>query len=153
LGLFSWFIDKPHFNTEEKERVVEAIRMAEKRTSGEIRIYVESRCRFVDAVDRAYELFFALKMDKTHHRNGVLIYIAIKDHQLAIFGDEGIYTALGKDFWENEVNLMLRAFHKGFTLEILLNVIADVGEALTKHFPYIPTEDKNELPDDIIFGA
>jgi uncharacterized membrane protein len=153
LGLFSWFIDKPHFTTEEKERVVEAIRMAEKRTSGEIRIYVESRCRFVDAVDRASEVFFSLKMDKTHHRNGVLIYIAIKDHQLAIFGDEGIYKALGKDFWENEVNLMLRAFHNGFTLEILLNVIADVGKALTVHFPYIPTEDKNELPDDIIFGA
>jgi uncharacterized membrane protein len=101
---------KDFFSTEEKNRIVSAIREAEKQTSGEIRVYVESRCRFVEALDRAAEVFTILKMGETTGHNAVLIYLAVKDRQLAIFGDSAIHEKVGEEFWRNEVIHMLTHF-------------------------------------------
>ena len=90
---------KHFFSQEENERIVASIRQAEQATSGEIRVYIESHCRFVDPLDRAAELFFGLKMEKTEQRNAVLVYIALKDHQFALFGDEGIHQKVGTEYW------------------------------------------------------
>jgi uncharacterized membrane protein len=143
---------KALFSAGESARIVEAIRLAEQQTSGEIRVYIERTCRFVDALDRAAEVFWNLKMDHTEFRNAVLIYVAIRDHQFAIFADTGIHERLGNDFWQKEVSLMSRHFRDNHYLEAILNVIHDTGEALHIHFPYDSTIDKNELPDDIVFG-
>jgi uncharacterized membrane protein len=152
LGLFSFGPTKHDLFTEvEKKQIVEAIREQEKRTSGEIRVFVEKKCKFVDPVDRAREVFMGLEMEHTAHRNGVLIYIAYKDQQLAIFGDEGIYSELGEHFWHAEVDKMLEEFNAKHFADGIINIIGDIGTALIKHFPYDRT-DKNELPDDIVFG-
>ena len=152
MSIFSFFKRNPFFSTEEQEKIAAAIREAEKRTSGEIRIFIESRCRYVEPLDRAAELFFGLKMDKTKARNAVLIYIAIKDHQLAIFADEGIHQKTGQQFWQKEVRLMLDDFNRENYAAGLVKVVSEVGEALYEHFPYDNASDKNELPDDIVFG-
>jgi uncharacterized membrane protein len=141
-----------HFSPADEERVVAAIREAEARTSGEIRVYIESRCRFVDAVDRAMELFFQLQMDRTQDRNGVLIYLAMKDRQLAVFGDEGIHRKVGTAFWNTEVAKILSAFREDRKVDGLVTIVRDIGEALVQHFPY-HQEDRNELPDNLVFGA
>lgn len=78
--------------------MLEAIRSSEQKTSGEIRVYIESRCKYVNPIDRASELFWLLQMDHTQERNAVLIYIASKDHQVAIWGDDGIHKIAGPDF-------------------------------------------------------
>ena len=151
----SWFgiIKKSEdfFSAKEKEQIVAAIREAEKKTSGEIRVFVESRCSYVDPVDRAVEVFFGLKMEKTEDRNGVLLYIAMKDHQLAVFGDKGIHEKVGTDFWNKEVSQMLSSFSRENYAEGIVKIITDIGDALVTHFPY-ENEDRNELPDDIVFG-
>lgn len=152
MGIFSFFNKKQDwFTPDEHASIVNAIRAAEKRTSGEVRVFVESRCSYVDPVDRAVEVFFGLKMEKTEDRNGVLLYIAMKDHQLAVFGDEGIHEKVGTDFWNNEVRQMLSSFSKHNYAEGIVKIITDIGEALVAHFPY-ENEDRNELPDDIVFG-
>ena len=132
--------------------IVEAIRNSERMTSGEVRVFVESKCRFMDPVDRAAELFFQLKMDKTDDRNGVLVYIAIKDRQLAIFGDQGIHQRVGQAFWEKEVKRMTDSFIRSNYAEGIRQCVIDIGEVLHQHFPYNNDTDKNELPDDIVFG-
>jgi len=137
---------------EDEERIVAAIRESEKRTSGEIRVYAESRCRYVNAIDRAAELFFGLQMERTQHRNGVLVYVAILDRQFALFADEGIYQEMGKEYWDREASLMLEAFKKQEFADGIIAVVKDIGEALATHFPYDGRTDKNELPDNIIFG-
>jgi uncharacterized membrane protein len=142
---------KEFFSDEEQDRIVQAIRSAERRTSGEIRVYIESRCRFVDPIDRAIEVFYGLKMERTDDRNGVLVYVAIKDRQLAIFGDEGIHNRVGKDFWELEVKKMLDEFNSAHFAAGIVDIVKDIGQALHHHFPY-EREDKNELPDNIVFG-
>ena len=152
MQLIPFFKRKDFFSVEEKKQVIEAIREAEQKTSGEIRIYVESRCRFVDPLDRAAELFWSLQMDHTKDHNAVLIYLAMKDHQVAIYADKGIHEKVGDIFWRKEVIAMTTHFREHHYGDALLEVIRDVGEALYIHFPYNRETDKNELPDDIVFG-
>lgn len=152
--MFGLFRKKPesYFSEAEKQQIVQAIQEAERRTSGEVRIYIENRCRFVDPIHRAQELFFGLKMQETQQRNAVLVYIAMKDRQLAVFGDEGIHQRVGSAFWTAEVKNMLQEFNQQRFAAGLVTIIQDIGEALTTHFPYDAKTDKNELPDDIVFG-
>lgn len=150
--MFSIFKKKPFFDKEEQERIVAAIRAAERCTSGEIRVYTERRNPYMNPTDRAAELFFGLKMEQTEHRNGVLIYMATKDHELAVFGDEGIYRETGKEYWENAVADMIRAFRAEKVAEGLIGCVKTIGDTLSEKFPFVPSEDKNELPDEIIFG-
>lgn len=154
MSIFSLFRKKPvHFFTGEEEQLItNAIAEAEKKTSGEVRVYVESRCRFVDPLDRAVELFYGLQMNRTHELNGVLVYVAMKDRQLAIYADEGIHSKVGKEFWEKEVRVMLSSFHKDNYAEGIARVVREIGEVLCLHFPYNGSTDKNELPDEIVFG-
>jgi uncharacterized membrane protein len=140
------------FSEKENELIVSAIRAAELRTSGEVRVYIESKCRFVDALDRALEIFQSLKMYETADRNAVLVYVALKDKQLAVFGDEGIHQKVGTAFWNKEVQNMLQHFNKNNYAEGIAEVVREIGEVLVHHFPYNKDTDKNELPDDIVFG-
>jgi uncharacterized membrane protein len=146
------FKKKEFFTAGEKSHVVDAIRTAEQRTSGEIRVFVESRCRFVDPLDRATEVFWGLKMDQTAQRNAVLVYVAVKDKQLALFGDKGIHEKVGDTFWYEKVTKILSHFQKQSYADGIARIILEVGEALHKHFPYNRATDINELPDDIVFG-
>jgi len=152
MSIFSLFRKKDFFSAEEKQRIVEAVQNAERMTSGEVRVFVESRCSYMDALDRAAELFYKLKMDRTDDRNGVLVYVALKDRQLAVFGDENIHKKVGTDYWQVEVKKMLSSFNKNNYAEGICEVVNDIGEALTKYFPFNNDTDKNELPDDILFG-
>lgn len=143
---------KKFFSPEENELIVQSIRDAEKETSGEVRIFVESKCSFIDPLDRAKEIFTKFKMEKTEHRNGVLFYIALKDRQLAIYGDTGIHQKTGDDYWKAAVDNMLSHFNKENYAEGIASCVSMIGKALQQHFPYNKDVDKNELPDEIIFG-
>jgi uncharacterized membrane protein len=150
--VFSFSKKKPFFTAEEKKLIVNAVQHAEKRTSGEVRVFVESRCKYVDAIDRAAEIFFGLKMEKTDNRNAVLVYVAMKDRQLAVFGDEGIHQKLGQEYWNNEVKRLITNFNKEDYALGISKCVTAIGEALYSNFPYDNKTDKNELPDDIVFG-
>lgn len=151
--MFGLFKRKPvnYFSEEEKQVIVRAIEKAEQRTSGEIRLYVESHCS-TEPVLRAKELFESLEMHQTATRNGVLVYIAMKDRKLAIFGDEGIHEKVGDTFWNEEVTKIISQFTQDKYVTGIANMIHEIGEALQTHFPYDKTTDSNELPDDIVFG-
>ena len=148
----SIFRKKDYFSTEEQQRIVSAIKAAEQQTSGEVRVYIEKRCRYVDPLDRAAELFLGLKMDQTAEHNGVLVYLAYKDRQFAILADKGIHQKVGDAFWQQEVNVMKTHFVQEKPALAIEHVVTDIGKALHTHFPYNSAIDKNELPDDIIFG-
>lgn len=106
----------------------------------------------VNPVHRAKEIFDSLQMDKTDQRNAVLLYVAMKDRQLAVYGDEGIHNKVGYEFWNAEIKTMLIHFNQQHYSEGLVKIINDIGEVLVAHFPYDNKGDKNELPDDIVFG-
>jgi len=106
----------------------------------------------MDPLDRAVEVFSGLNMEKTTARNGVLVYVALKDRQLALLGDKGIHEKVGNEFWNKEVQLILSHFNKANYAEGIAQVVREIGEALCHHFPYDKGNDMNELPDDIVFG-
>jgi uncharacterized membrane protein len=149
---FPWQKRKHFFTQEEQQRIVTAIRNAELLTSGEVRVFAESKCSYLDALDRAKELFFKLQMDETDERNGVLVYVAVNDRQLAIFGDEGIHKKVGQSWWESEINKMIEDISNHSITAGICDIVGDIGKALQAHFPFQKGTDRNELPDEIVFG-
>jgi uncharacterized membrane protein len=138
---------KNFFTGEEKERIVGAIREAEKKTSGEIRVYLERRGKD-DTLERAREIFQELGMTRTKQRNGVLIYLSLLDHRFAVLGDQGIYEKVGGGFWNDVVADMKSFFRRGEFAEGLRAAIHQVGEKLKTNFPW-EGGDINELPDEV----
>ena len=136
-------------NREEDQRVVEAIRQAERNTSGEIKVHIENRCKG-DVEQRSLFIFEKLKLNETQLRNGVLIYLAVKDHKFAILGDKGINDVVEDGFWNDVKDLMLNQFKEGRFAEGLEQGIMRCGEKLKAYFPY-QSDDINEIPDDISY--
>lgn len=134
---------------EEDHRVVEAIKQAELNTSGEIKVHIENRCKG-NVEKRSLYVFNRLKINETQQRNGVLIYLAVKDHKFAILGDEGINKVVGDGFWNDVKDLMLSHFKEGRFAEGLEEGIMRCGEKLKTYFPY-QSDDINEIPDDISY--
>ncbi|RIH67212.1 TPM domain-containing protein [Mariniphaga sediminis] len=139
-----------YFSEENKLQITNAIRVAETNTSGEIRVHVEKRCK-EDVLDRAAYIFKKLGMHKTELRNGVLFYLSIEDHKLAILGDAGINQKVPEDFWEEIKELLTAKFREGKFTEGLSAGIKKAGEQLKQHFPW-QNDDVNELSDEISFG-
>ena len=138
------------FSKEEKEQIKAAVKEAETNTSGEIRVHIDNHCK-EDVLDRAAWWFAKLEMHKTEKRNGVLFYLAVKDHKFAILGDAGINAVTPDDFWDNIKEKMLGHFTEGAFAAGLSEGILMAGEALRSHFPY-QDDDVNELSDEISFG-
>ncbi len=134
----------------EEQAVVEAIRVAEMATSGEIRVHIE-KSSSLPAFDRALEVFHLLKMDETQLKNGVLIYVAVKDHAFAICGDKGINDLVPADFWESTKEIMAAHFKNGNFKQGLIDGISKAGEQLKTYFP-CETDDKDELTNEISKG-
>ena len=132
---------------EEEAEVVEAIRRAEKKTSGEIRVHIEKTSNG-DIWDRAMEVFHLLKMDNTKQDNGVLIYVAIDDRKFIIYGDKGINAVVPKDFWESTKDAIASQFKNGNFKQGLIDGILRAGRELQAHFPW-EEGDINELSDKI----
>lgn len=150
--MFGFFNKKSILSKEDNIRVVEAIQSTEKLTSGEIRVYIESKNPLVNTMERAATIFFKMNMQQTRQRNAVLLYIAVKDREVALFGDEGIHQQVGTEFWNHQVMQMIAHFKNNNLADGMVHCIAAIGNVLIEKFPYGSTEDKNELPDDIIFG-
>lgn len=140
------------FLTQEEEKaIIEAIRLAERNTSGEIRIHLENTSKNKDAYDRAADIFDLLNMQNTRQRNGVLIYVAVEDRTLVILGDKGINDKVNPFFWESTKDIIISHFKNGEMKTGLTEGVLKAGEELKKYFP-AKSGDTNELPDDISVG-
>ena len=135
---------------EQEQTIIKAIKVAEKNTSGEIRVHIEKETDKLP-LEKALEVFYSLEMDKTEQRNGVLVYIAVESKQFAILGDEGINAKVPDDFWDLEKELMLNHFKKAAYAKGIELAILKVGEKLQEFFPY-KSNDTNELSDEISKG-
>jgi uncharacterized membrane protein len=138
------------FSALEEQQIVAAIQLAEKNTSGEIRIHVEKTSK-TPPFERAKEVFELLKMHETELKNGILIYIAHESKQVAIIGDKGIHEFTGDDFWNSELETLLHFFKNGKYVEGLSIVVNEIGIKLKTFFPF-DKDDKNELSDEISNG-
>ena len=127
--------------------IAHAVREAEGRTSAEIRVHLDHRCK-EDALQKAVAVFERLGMHKTADRHGVLIYVAVTDRKLAVIGDRGIHECVGEDYWRRVAAAVTDHFRNERPREGFLHAVGDVGEMLARHFPRRP-DDQNELSDQV----
>ena len=137
-------------STIEEQEVVEAIRLAEKNTSGEIRVHIENTFKG-DIESRALEVFSVLKMHNTRLLNGVLIYVAVQNKAFAIYGDKGIHELVAENFWDETKTTIENHFKSGNFKQGLVDGILHAGEQLKEHFP-ITNLNSNELTNEISKG-
>ncbi len=126
---------------------MQAIRQAEIKTSGEIRVHLEAKANKAP-LERAKEVFHLLKMDNTKEENGVLLYVAVQEKTFAIYGDRGIDRAVPKGFWTSTKDIMEAAFKRGDFKQGIVDGVLRAGEELALHFPW-DIEDRNELSDEV----
>ena len=133
----------------EHDRIVNAIRAAESKTSGEIRVYVQRGKLNTDPLISAQKKFHRLRMHKTSERNAVLIFIAPQTHKFAVVGDKAIHKKCGEEFWHRVVDRMRGHFLNEKFSHAIVEGIEEVGKLLAAHFPRTATS-SNELSDDVI---
>jgi uncharacterized membrane protein len=138
------------------DAIARAIGAAEARTSAEIRVHLERRVprwwrRPDDALGRAQAVFQRLGMARTAERNGILIYLAVDDHALAVVGDAGIHAHVGDEYWTGVCERTLASLRAGPPAQAIVDAVADVGGTLARYFPRRP-DDVNELSDDVSVG-
>lgn len=134
-------------NSQDEAEIIAAIREAERQTSGEIRVHLENT-HVGDAFQRAKEVFFQLKMDRTRDRNGVLLYVAIAAKSFVILGDRGIDKVVPENFWDQTRDVIQEHFRKGAFKSGIVSGILSAGQELKAHFPW-RSDDENELSDAI----
>ena len=139
-----------YFSSEEKERIVAALKKAELQTTGEIRVHIENRCAG-NVLDRGAWVFKKLRMHHTKERNGVLFFVALTDRKFAVLGDTAINRRIPSTFWNDMKLTMEKYFIAGNITEGITEGIRMAGEQMKTHFPR-QAGDINELPDEISFG-
>jgi uncharacterized membrane protein len=141
--------DSSFFTKEQQALIRDAIKEAEKATSGEIRVHIETHLSG-DVLDRAAWIFKRIGMHKTKKRNGVLIYLAVTSRKFAIIGDHGINSKVPENFWDEIKGMLEKHFREAKFTEGLIKGIIAAGSQLKEHFPH-QKDDVNELPDEISF--
>jgi uncharacterized membrane protein len=135
----------------DKERIQQAIRKVERRSTGEIRVSVSPL--FWGSVRKAAERAFErLGMTATRDRNAVLFFVVPSRHRFAVLGDSGIHERAGQEFWQRIVRCVSAKFHQGDFTDGVVAGIEAVGEKLAEHFP-VDSRNINELPDEVDFFA
>jgi uncharacterized membrane protein len=127
--------------------IVAAVRQAELKTSGEIRVFISHK-KVEDAVAAGQAAFMRMGMARTRHRNGVLLFVAPRVHQFAVIGDEAVHEKCGDAFWQALAAEMSGHFKKSDFTEGILHGVRKAGELLAAHFPRQPGE-KDDLPDQV----
>ena len=131
------------------DRIVQTIRGAESKTSGEIRVYIQRGTLSADPLVVARKKFQRLGMHKTRERNAVLIFVSPRVHKFAVVGDDRIHEKCGDEFWQRVVERMRTHFQNEKFSDALIEAVKEIGSVLARHFPQT-VRDTNELPDDVI---
>ena len=90
-------------------------------------------------------------MHRTRDRNGVLVYVAVADRQVAVLGDSGINEQVPDGFWTDVVGLLKLHFAAGRHAEGLVEAVHLIGEKLSSFFP-LREDDTNELSNEVSIG-
>jgi len=133
----------------EHDRITAAIRKAESKSSGEIRVLIQRGKLKSDPLVAAQRKFHRLRMHKTAERNAVLIFVAPRAHKMAVVGDVAIHEKCGVEFWQRVVERMRTHFQNENFTDALVETVDEIGNVLSSYFPRTQ-RDANELPDDVI---
>ena len=118
------------------DTVVDAIRQAEVKTTGQIRVFISHR-KTEDAVADAQKEFAHLGLGGSPEKNSVLIFVSPRSHKFAVIGDEGVHARCGDAFWQELARAMSEYFRKSQFKEGLIHGVERAGQLLAEHFPRV----------------
>lgn len=133
----------------EHDRIVQAIREAEAKTSGQIRVYIQRGKLDADPLIAAQKRFHRMGMHKTRERNAVLIFVAPRARKFAVVGDKAIHEKCGEKLWQRLVDGMRAHFRNERFSHALVEAVEEIGKVLAAHFPKTRAAG-NELSDEIV---
>ncbi len=114
--------------------VVSAIRDAEKKTTGQIRVCISHK-HVDDPVAAATAEFERIGMNRLPGRNGVLIFVAPRARKFAVIGDTAVHARCGDEFWQKLAEAMSGYFRKSEFSQGIIHGIQKAGDLLAEHFP------------------
>lgn len=129
----------------------EEISKVENNTSGEIRLSLRERRKFLEKLYKPHELalkdFDRLEVWNTKKQTGLLIFVIFDEKYYDILADEGLFTKIPDNVWNKLEDKLKEGFRTGNYLNGILHIIQNIGKILQKEFPY--EDDENELSDEI----
>jgi uncharacterized membrane protein len=142
---------KKFLSETESAKINSAIKEAESKTSGEIKVVIARHCWGKMDV-KAAKIFKGLSLDKTNERNCVLILFIVTNREFLIHGDQGIHERVGQEFWNDIRDKMVFSFRQDEFGEGIRQGVFLIGEKLSRYFPY-QRDDIDEISDEIIYRS
>lgn len=137
------------FSPSDSARINEAIAECERNTSAEIKLSVARHC-WGEINDKAKAIFKKLCLYKTSQRNCVLILLVLSNREFIIYGDSGINSKVGQEFWDEVRNAMAADFKNNNFADGVIKGAKMAGEKLAQYFPP-EANDNNEISDEIAY--
>ena len=109
--MFASLFKKKLLTDSEELILMNAIKLAELQTSGEVRVHIEKSTK-MDVTLRAQQIFKKMNMHQTKNRNAILFYVALNSKQYAVWGDEGIHQKVTQQFWDDIFKICKTHFEK-----------------------------------------
>jgi uncharacterized membrane protein len=142
-------VPKLFFTKEEQDQIVREVTAAEEKTSAEIVVRLERNCPG-DPLTHCRDLLQSLGITQTKSRTGVILYISLEDHKVAIYGDEAVNNIIGQQRWKEICGQIVEGFQTGKPCEALCEAIRSIVEVLAPRLP-CKVGDVNELPNELSF--
>lgn len=141
-----------YFTDDDFLKISRAIKEAESKTAGEIRVSIKEKMPVTfgksDIKTVAEKEFYKLKMEKTRDRTGILLLLILEERSFYILADSGIHEKVGQEVWDKVRDKIQEDFRKGKFTEGIINGVKTVGRILAEHFPIKP-DDINELSNEV----
>lgn len=143
-------MNKDFLTKEERDLISSAVSKAEGTTAGEIRVVVVSNSKKFESVHaHAVEAFGKYGLNNTIDKTGILIFLSVEEKRIEILADSGINAKVEQETWDTMVTKLAENIRSGGTCKGICDLVKEVGELLTVHFPIQP-EDKDELSNEVM---
>ncbi|MCO5143488.1 MAG: TPM domain-containing protein [Oligoflexia bacterium] len=100
-----------------------------------VRMLYSQKMMAAEVHESALASFTEYNLGHTKEKTGILIYISMFEKRVEIVADEGIYKKVGKDFWLEEVENIVKGIRQGNHNQALIEEIQKIGKKLREHFP------------------
>jgi putative membrane protein len=97
---------------------------------------------------RAEAAFLEEGVFETRDRTGVLVFLALFEHQALILADEGIHRAVPEGEWEELVEDLVAGIRAGRAVQAICDVIDRCGHLLEHYKVARRKDDQDELADE-----
>jgi uncharacterized membrane protein len=116
--------------------IVNAIRLVEESSTGQIRVHLSKRWVERNTLQRTQHLFDYYKQaDNVPNNNLVLIYVNLRKKKFAILGDEGIHQAVGNHYWSEIAQELKENLQSTESEGAIALTVTSIGHAMKKYFP------------------